>query len=231
MRLSVISTTIFFLGWALTWSPLRSHAADATASPGDAAGFMVLFDGKDLDHWTYSNKRIGQGYQVDPEEKVLYCTRTDGGNLLTKKEYGDFILRFEFKLEAGANNGIGIRSPYGGNPAFEGMEIQILDDTADKYAGKLRPEQYHGSIYDLFAPKPGSLKPVGEWNEEEIIADGRHITIKVNGQTIVEANLDDVTDQAKIDKHPGIKREKGHIVLMGHGSRVDFRNIRIKELP
>jgi hypothetical protein len=189
-------------------------------------GFVSIFNGQDLAGWVYGSK-AGQGYQV--ENGVVFCTAKDGGSLYTEREYANFVLRFEFKLTTNANNGIGIRAPLKGDAAYVGMEIQVLDDDGPAYKS-LRPEQYHGSIYDVFAAKRGSLKPVGEWNEEEITADGRHVTIKLNGNVIVHANLDDVKDEAKLKKHPGLKNEKGHIGFLGHGSRVEFRNLRIKEL-
>jgi hypothetical protein len=77
--------------------------------------------------------------------------------------------------------------------------------------------------------KRGFQKPVGEWNSEEIIARGRRITVILNGTTIVDANLDDITDDAVLKKHPGLANTKGHIGLLGHGTRVEFRNIRIRE--
>ena len=110
------------------------------------------------------------------------------------------------------------------------MEIQVLDDNGKDYKGKLRPAQYHGSIYDVVPAKQGALKPTGEWNTEEITAKGRHITVKVNGQTTVDANLDDVKDPATLKKHPGLQRPAGHIGFLGHGSRVEFKNMRVKEL-
>jgi hypothetical protein len=195
-------------------------------------GFKSLFNGKDLSGWVYglrqgTENKHGVGYQV--AKGIIYCTSEDGGNLFTEKEYGDFVLRFEFKLEPNANNGIGIRSPLEGDAAYMGMEIQVLDDSGSDYES-LRPAQYHGSIYDVVAAKRGSLKPVGEWNSEEITAKGRRITVKLNGNAIVDANLDDVKDEAVLKKHPGLARTKGHIGFLGHGSRVEFRNLRIKEL-
>ena len=153
----------------------------------------------------------------------------DGGNLYTEKEYANFVLRFDFKLTENANNGIGIRAPLEGDTAYTGMEIQVLDDGGSMYK-TLRPEQYHGSIYDVFAAERGHQKPVGEWNSEEITAKGRQVTVKLNGSTIVDANLDDVKDEAKLKKHPGLANMKGHIGFLGHGARVEFKNLRVKEL-
>ena len=193
-------------------------------------GFVSLFDGKTLAGWTLVGKH-GPGYGVT--NGVIYCAQGGGGNLFTEKEYDDFILRFEFKLEDGSNNGIGIRAPLGGDAAYAGMEIQILEESAALRGkwGPLHEEQYHGSVYDCIAAKKGALKPPGQWNTEEITARGRQITVVVNGQTILDASLNSVTDPAKLMKHPGLFRERGHIGFLGHNDYLEFRNLRVKELP
>src|SRR6266404_6370089 len=196
--------------------------------PAGAAenGFQSLFNGKNLDGWVLVGGK-GPGYVV--QDGVLVCPADGGGNLLTDKDYSDFVFRFEFKLTDGANNGVGIRAPLEGDIAYTGMEIQILDHDAMRYQGKLKPAQYHGSIYDVVPAKTGFLKETGEWNEEEITANGRQITVKLNGHTIVDANLDSVTDLAVLKKHPGLSRTTGHIGFLGHGpARVWFRNVRVK---
>ena len=195
-------------------------------------GFTPLFNGRNLDGWVYgvrggAENRTGKGYQV--ENGVIFSTADDGGNLYTAKEYADFVFRFDFKLTENANNGIGIRAPLSGNAAYAGIEIQVLDDGGSKYTA-LKPFQYHGSVYGVVAAKRGFQKPVGEWNSEEITAKGRRITVVLNGTTIVDANLDDVKDDAVMKAHPGLANTKGHIGLLGHGTRVEFRNLRIKEL-
>lgn len=203
-------------------------AAIAFAAPVEPR-FTPLFNGHDLSGWKLVGKE-GRGYIV--ENGLLECPAGGGGNLFTEKEYADFVFRFEFKLEEGANNGIGIRAPYQGDAAYQGMEIQILDHDAPRYRGRLRPAQYHGSIYDVVPAKTGFLKPTGEWNSEEIAAHGRQITVILNGHTIVDANLDSITDPVVLKKHPGLARTSGHVGFLGHGpARVWFRNVRIKELP
>jgi len=189
----------------------------------DAEGFVPLFNGKDLTGWTGDTK----GYVV--EEGVLVCK--PGGNLYTAKEYGDFVFRFEFKLTPGANNGLAVRAPIGGG-AYNGMELQILDNTADKYKN-LQPYQYHGSIYGIVPAERGHQSPVGDWNSQEVIAKGRQLTVILNGATIVDANLDEASTPETMDhkEHKGLEREKGHLGFLGHGSVLYFRNIRIKELP
>ena len=108
------------------------------------------------------------------------CLKDGGGNLYIDNEYSDFELRFEFKLEAGGNNGLGIRAEQGKDAAYYGMELQILDNTAEVYA-ELEPWQYHGSIYGVVAAERGHLNPVGEWNSQEVIANGNQITVTLNG--------------------------------------------------
>jgi len=206
-----------------------TFADEKQRKDSDEERFVSLFDGKTLKGWIGSDRREPKGYAV--EEGNLVCLKRGGGNIYTEKEYADFVFRFEFKLERGANNGVGLRAPLTGDAAYVGMESQILDD--DAYKGKLQPYQYHGSIYGVAPAKPGHLKPVGEWNSEEITCEGRRVKVVLNGQTIVAVDLDEVAPKGKtIDgrDHPGLKREKGHIGFLGHGARIEFRNLRIKEL-
>ncbi len=198
-----------------------------THAIGIERGFTSLFDGKTFNGWNLIGKN-GPGYGIT--NGILVCERGGGGNLFTEKEFENFVLRFEFRLEDGSNNGIGIRAPLQGDAAYVGMEIQVLDDTTKKF-GPLRPEQLHGSIYDVVAAKPGSQKPLGQWNTEEITANGRQIKVVVNGKTIVDANLDTVTNTATLQRHPGLQRTRGHIGFLGHTEFAEFRNIRIRELP
>ncbi len=190
-------------------------------------GFTPLFNGKNLDGWVLVG-RHGPGYIV--EDGKIVCPRDGGGNLFTTAEFANFVLRFEFKLEEASNNGIGIRAPLAGDAAYQGMEIQILDHDAPVYKGHLKPAQMHGSVYDVVAAKTGFLKPTGEWNQEEIRAEGRRIVVVLNGTVIVDTNLDDVKDAEVLKRHPGLARRSGHIGLLGHNSRVEFRNFLVKPL-
>jgi len=198
------------------------------ALPALEPGFVSLFDGKTLKGWTLVGGH-GPGYLVENEK--LVCPVYGGGTLSTEKQYANFVFRFEFLMEPGANNGIGIRAPLEGDAAYQGMEIQILDDQHQRYKGWLKPEQHHGSIYGVIPARTGYLKPAGQWNEEEITAKGRRITIKLNGVIIVDSDLDVVKEPQVLKQHPGLARTAGHIGFLGHGTRVEFRNIRIRELP
>lgn len=204
----------------------REASSGELSEQEKAEGYVSLFNGQDLTGWTGSIK----GY-LAKDGKIILDPRLGGGNLYTVNQYSNFVLRFEFRLTPGANNGLAIRAPLSGDPAYVGMEIQILDDTAAKYR-ELRPYQYHGSIYGVVPAKRGYLKPIGEWNSEEVIARGRRISVKLNGATIVDADIDEASKAKTIDErdHPGLKRQEGHIGFCGHGDYVEFRNIRIKTL-
>ena len=134
-------------------------------------------------------------------------------------------------LTPGANNGLGIRTPMEGDAAYVGMELQILDNDAPIYEN-LEEYQFHGSVYGVIPAKRGALKPLGEWNYQDVIADGDNIKITLNGTTILEGNIREASKNGTLDgrDHPGLLNKTGHIGFLGHGSPVKFRNIRIKEL-
>jgi hypothetical protein len=189
-------------------------------------GYAPLFNGRNLDGWQLRRASRG-GYVV--EDGHLVCPQGSGGLLFTEKEYGDFSLRLEFRLSPGANSGVAIRCPLvEQRPAYEGMEIQIHDDS--NVAKPLRPAQRHGSIYDVAPARQGALKPAGEWNRQEIICRGRRVTVIVNETVVLDADLAEMTDADLLQRHPGLARARGHIGLLGHGDRVEFRNLRIREL-
>lgn len=178
---------------------------------------VALFNGKDLTGWT------GADYEV--KDGVLICR---GKILRTEKEFTNYQLEFDFLLPPRGNNGLGIHYPGEGRPSGTGMELQILDNSHPKYE-KLKDSQYHGSLYKLQAAKRGSLKPVGQWNHQKVIVDGAKVVVELNGTTILQANLDELS--AKHPKHKGVKRRRGYICFCGHGAPVQFKNITIVELP
>ena len=215
-----------FFALALLFVASSLSAPVHAARPRLERGFVSLFDGTTLDGWTLVGK-VGPGYVA--RDGVLSCPADGGGNLFTEKEYSDFVFRFEFKLDRAANNGIGIRAPLEGDAAYVGMEVQVLDDSAPEYA-HLEPGQYHGSVYKVVAARRGALKPVGEWNHEEIEAVGRHIRVTVNGIVTVDADLNAISDPTVLLAHPGMRRASGHIGFLGHGpAAVAFRNIRVRD--
>ena len=182
-------------------------------------GYISLFDGRTLNGWQGDTAAflVVNGILISPQR----------ANLFTDRQFSDFVLQFEFRLYTGANNGVAVRAPMAGDPAHEGFEIQILDDSS---YGELAEYQYHGSIWGVVAADRGHLKPIGEWNHQEIRCMGKRIKVRLNGMLILDADLDTIDNSPDGKSHPGLTRKSGHIVLMGNTGRTDFRNIQIKEL-
>ncbi|MEP4077879.1 3-keto-disaccharide hydrolase [Haloferula sp.] len=196
--------------------PLLALSPLAVAEPMD---FLPIFNGQDLTGWS------GDGYIV--EDGAIVCT-PKGRVLTSTHRFANYVLDFDFKLTEGANNGLGIHYPGNGDPAYTGLELQILDNPADKYKD-LKPTQYHGSIYTMVAAKKGALKPTGEWNVQRVVVNGDEVKVELNGTEITKGILGEL--QEKFPKHAGVKRRSGHLAFCGHGDKVSFRNLRICELP
>ncbi len=184
-----------------------------------------LFNGADLTGWEIIDGREGS-WQVEAD--ILYTQGEGGGWLSTTKQYANFRLSLDFRLPPGGNSGVFLRAPHQGNPAYQGMEIQVLDDYADQYS-ELRPWQYTGSIYAVEAPMERATKSAGEWQHMEIVCDGPKVRVTLNGTVIIDTNL--IKHMNKTEEHPGLKRRSGYIGLQNHSTRVDYRNIHIQELP
>src|SRR5262245_30011811 len=206
--------------YVLTPLAVVLFASGLAAQP--PAGFTSLFNGKDLTGWKSTGKMDVWG----ADNGVIYVSGSGGGWLLTEKEFANFELRLEYKMPKHGNSGVALRTPRQGDPAYVGMEIQLIDDVNWK---GLQNWQNTGAIYNVVAPKTIKNKEIGEWNSMRIVADGRNIRVENNGALLVDANLDDyVKEHAK--KHPGILREKGHVGFQSHDGRVEFRNIYLKQL-
>ncbi len=185
-------------------------------------GFKSVFNGKTLDGWAGAI----DNYEV--VDGAIRCKKGKGGNLFTKDQYGDFVVRLEIKLPKAGNNGLAIRYPGQGNPAYVGMcELQVLDTG---YPGKLAPYQYHGSAYGMVAAAQGYLRAAGEWNYQEVTVKGSTIQVELNGSIILDTDLSTVTDAKTVKAHPGKDLAKGHFGFAGHNDPVMFRNIEIKRL-
>ena len=206
----------------------------------EKAGFEMLFDGTDLDKWH------GGKANYLPIDGAIYVSANYGteGNLYTNKKYSDFVFRFEFCfVRPGINNGVGIRTKDGVDAAYDGMEIQILDHDDPIYKG-LREYQVHGSVYGIIPAKRIKHKPLGEWNYEEIRAEGDHITVTLNGEVLVDGNIREACQGHNMapeegkpnpytvdhQSHPGLFNEEGFISFCGHGEGLKLRNIRVLDL-
>jgi len=204
---------------------ISAEEANKRLRGDDAAqGFVSLFNGKDLTGW--------QGAVDDYEVRdgSLVCRPGKGGVLFTKEPYADFVARVEFKVPAAGNNGLAIRYPGKGRASYDAMcELQILDDDHEKYA-KLDARQYHGSVYGIVAAKRGYLRPIGQWNYQQVTVRGPRITVELNGTVIVDADVSQVTEYKDNAPHPGKDLKEGYFGFAGHNDPVEFRNVAIKRL-
>ncbi len=187
-------------------------------------GFTSVFNGKDLSGWAGAV----ENYEV--VDGAIRCKEGQGGVLFTEERYADHVIRLEFKLPPGGNNGLAIRYPGTGDAAYGAMtELQVLDNTAEKYA-TLDPRQYHGSSYGMVPAAVGYLRPVGDWNYQEVTVKGSTIKVELNGTVILDTDLSEVNEFMKDRPHPGKDLKEGHFGFAGHKDPVLFRNIAIKKL-
>lgn len=206
--------------------PSATTSAPSTKQPSAApdADFVSLFDGYSLSGWS------GRGYQVI--NGAIVHTHTERGAFLsTNKQFADFIFKCEVRVPPDGNNGIGFRAAPNADETHM-MEIQIFDDTSLKHKN-LKPIHRFGALLGVAAPRPGLMKPAGEWNDLEISCDGTIVTVMLNGTQALKVNLTTVVRAGKQARKNVLKfqQPRGHLVLMGFSGRVAFRNLKIKELP
>jgi hypothetical protein len=209
---------------------IPAEEANRILAARDAEGFLELVNGTDLTGW----QGAVDSYEV--RDGSIVCKPGKGGDLLTKDEYGDVIIRTEFRLPAAGNNGIALRTPLGGHSAADGLELQVID--SDGYNAKqaaagqqgLAPYQYHGSLYHCVGAKHGYLRPAGEWNFQEIVVRGQRITVTLNGTKILDVDID-ALDRSQIQHPPkGLDRRTGHVGFAGHSDPVEYRSFKVKRL-
>lgn len=207
--------------WVRELSPAQ---ANKILSDHQGQSFQPLFNGENLDGW----KGSVENYEV--VDGAIRCKQGKGGMLLTQDEYANFVARIEFKLPPGGNNGLAIRSPGQGDPAYAAMcELQVLDSEHPKYA-ELDKRQYHGSAYGMVPAHRGFLRETGQWNYQEVTVNGSAIKVELNGSVILDTDLSEVTEYMGGRPHPGKDRTSGFFGFAGHGDAVEFRNVSIKKL-
>ncbi|MDG2220359.1 MAG: DUF1080 domain-containing protein [Rubripirellula sp.] len=212
--------------WRNIWvKELNPEEANDSLQNHEMPAFKSLFNGTDLTGWQGSV----DNYEV--VDDLIRCKKGKGGMLLTEDEYANFILRFDFRLPPGGNNGLAIRSPGTGDPAYAAMcELQIIDSEHPKYA-KLDDRQYHGSAYGMAAAKRGFLREAGQWNFEQVTVNESKLRVELNGSVILDTDLSKVTEYMANRPHPGKDRTTGYVGFSGHNDAVEFRNISVRRLP
>lgn len=212
--------------WRNLWvKELSPEEANALLDDHEGQAFTPLFDGESLDGW----QGAVENYEV--VDGAIRCVKGKGGMLLTDDEYANFIARLEFRLPPAGNNGLAIRAPLQGDPAYVAMtELQVLDSGHQAYANA-DPRQYHGSAYGMIAAKRGYLRDAGQWNFQQVTVDGSEIRVELNGSVILDADFSQVSEYMGDKPHPGKDRKSGYFGFAGHNDPVEFRNVSLKRLP
>ncbi len=218
----------------LTPAAVRGQTKAPSPAREGNTEWTVLFDGSDLDAFRgYHKEEIGQGWKIDGD--ALFFDGSGGGDIVTREEYADFELRFEWKVSEGANSGVMYRVSLGDPaPYFSGPEYQILDD--ERHHDGKNPKTTAASLYALYAPDGKELKPVGQWNTARIVLRGNDVEHWVNGKRVVHAVIgsDDWNERVAASKFKDWekfgKNRSGHVCFQDHGDKVWFRNIRVRNL-
>ncbi len=209
---------VFALATAFSGNTLLAAVTDCERQEG----FVSLFDGVSLDGW-----EVMDSPSWSAQNGMILCSGEGHGWLRTKKEYKDFILRLDYRVADGANSGLFLRATEQGNPAFTGMEVQIFGDH-----GKPASKTSTASVYDAIAPSRNMSRPGGEWNSFEITIVGNGLAVALNGRTVISTDLYDkaLNDTLSEDRKFPNRAKTGYIGLQNHGNKLEFRNIRIKNL-
>lgn len=198
--------------------------ANTILNAAEKDSFQSIFNGNDFTGWAGAL----ENYEII--DGAIVCKPKKGGVIFAQEHLTDFTARAEFKVPPAGNNGFAIRYPGKGRASADAMcEVQVLDDTAPKYA-KLDPRQINGSAYGIAAAHPGYLRPVGEWNHTEVTAIGHRLMVELNGTRILDADLSTITSFKDNLPHPGKDRLDGYFGLCGHNDPVAFRNMHVKHL-
>jgi Domain of Unknown Function (DUF1080) len=213
----------------------------ATMAAEKQDGFVSLFPedgvpkGWTVRKWNELKEAADPGVVWKVEKGVLHGSEPRGTWLISEKEYGDFVLEFEWKLGERGNSGTALRSPLFGDPAFDGLELQMVDPRYYPPEMPVAPDELTASLYKAVAPKEQLFKPM-DWNQYRITCKGPKISVDLNGKTVQDIDLDAQTKSPK--RHDGTdapplknRPRRGHIgfqELSRGGGHVEIRNARIK---
>jgi hypothetical protein len=187
--------------------------------------------------WDEVKNPADPGVNWKVQNGVLNGSEPRGTWLLSEKEYGDFVLKFDWKLGERGNSGVALRAPLHGDPAFDGMELQMVDPRYYPTNMSITPAELTGSLYKAVAPSVQVFKPM-DWNHYEITCRGSSVKVVLNGQTILDVDLDkelkptkrhDGTDAPPLKERPR-KGRIGFQELSRDGGHVEIRNAVIREL-
>jgi hypothetical protein len=199
-----------------------------------AAGWKLLFNGKDLSGWRQYGKQAppGPGWQV--QDGILKkLAKQKGSDIITTEKFDDFEFYWEWRINPKGNNGIKYLVTEA-RTAGPGHEYQMIDEDGGDAGGPLHQT---ASFYDVLPPaekKP--LKKAGEWNSSRVLIKGNHVEHWLNGAKVLEYELGSDEVKAAVAKSKFKNAPKfgekilGHLMLTDHGDEAWFRNVMVREL-
>ncbi len=214
--------------------PAFAPAQDNTLTDEEKkAGWKLLFDGKTTEQWRgWKKDKFPDGWKAIEGALVR---EKGGGDILTIEQFDNFEFATDWKVAAGGNSGIMYRVAESESaPYLTGPECQVLDDA--KHPDGKNPKTSSGSLYAVYEPSKVVVKPAGEWNRAKIVCNGKKIEHWLNGEKIVDCEVgsEDWNKRVAASKWKGAAKyaqlAKGHIDLQDHGDRVEFKNIKIREI-
>lgn len=225
-------------------SSMKDSTANVLTDAEKAAGFELLFDGKSIGGWHVFNKKSdGSAWKV--EDGTIHLDNSQmkdwqtvgGGDLVSEKEYGNFHLKLDWKIDTAGNSGIIMfvkEEPKYEHTWHTGPEMQVLDN--ERHPDSKIIKHRAGDLYDLITSSPETVKPALEWNHVEIISKDGNLELYLNGTKVVQTTLwnDAWKKLVAGSKFKDMKDfgtyKSGHIALQDHGNKVWYRNIKIKSL-
>lgn len=206
-----------------------SEPEENSATATTPQGFIALFNTDDLTGWEVHD---GKQASWQMQEGVISCIAPGGGWLQSQSTFSDFELQFEYRLSEGGNSGVALRYPGVGNPSLVGLEIQLLDDQAEKYQN-IRPEQSTGSLYFVRAPKiRDAAKPAGEWNLCALRCIGNKLQVTINGQLVNDIDMSHLSTLVEGVAKPitSVRSPMGSIAFQSHPTRIDLRHVYLHDM-
>jgi hypothetical protein len=234
-RLALGAAAVAVIGVAAVAYAQPARPINTLTQAERAAGWKLLFNGKDLNQWrVYRKPDVAPQWTI--EDGAITLTAGGAGDLMTREEYGDFELSLDWKISPGGNSGVIYRikeADSNGQTYYTGPEMQVLDD--DGHADGKIPSHRAGAIYDLVVPKAGVVRPVGQWNTARVVLRKGHLEHWLNGVKVAESSYGDeawkkMVAGSKFKAWPqfGLS-SNGHIALQDHGNRVWYRNIKLRQ--
>jgi hypothetical protein len=237
--MKIITKIVFFLTtiFLMACGSNPKKASNTISEKEAEQGWELLFDGKSMDNWKTFNGGEVTGWKIAGNEMHNSGVGSDyGGDIITRKQYENFELYLEWKIDSQSNSGIFYHVQEGLTDAIyeTGPEYQLIDDNG--WPDKLDDSQYSGANYAMHAPKNAKVKPLDQWNTSRIIVKNPHVEHWLNGTKVVEYELwseDWIQRKANskwAEKEHYGQAKSGHIGLQDHGGLTAFRNIKIREL-